>query len=41
MRKVWSLPETVKSTSELEAAFKRAKSDKTYVISMLTHGYGG
>jgi 3D-(3,5/4)-trihydroxycyclohexane-1,2-dione acylhydrolase (decyclizing) len=32
--------ETVKSTSELEAAFKRAKkSDKTYVISMLTHGY--
>ena len=32
--------ETVKSTLELEAAFKRAKkSDKTYVISMLTHGY--
>ena len=32
--------ETVKTTSELEAAFKRAKeSDKTYVISMLTHGY--
>jgi len=32
--------ETVKSTSELEAAFKRAKeSEKTYVISMLTHGY--
>ena len=32
--------ETVKSTSELEAAFKRAKkSDKTYVISILTHGY--
>jgi Acetolactate synthase len=32
--------ETVKSTSELESAFKRAKkSDKTYVISMLTHGY--
>ena len=32
--------ETVKSTSELEAAFKRAKeSDKTYVISMITHGY--
>ena len=32
--------ETVKSTSELEAAFKRAKdSNKTYVISMLTHGY--
>ena len=32
--------ETVKSTSELEAAFKRAKkSDKTYVISIETHGY--
>ncbi len=32
--------ETVKSTSELEAAFKRAKkSDKTYVIVMKTHGY--
>jgi 3D-(3,5/4)-trihydroxycyclohexane-1,2-dione acylhydrolase (decyclizing) len=32
--------ETVKTTSELESAFKRAKdSDKTYVISMLTHGY--
>ena len=32
--------ETVKSISELEAAFKRAKgSDKTYVISILTHGY--
>ena len=32
--------ETVKSTSELEAAFKRAKdSDKTYVIVMETHGY--
>ena len=32
--------ETVKSTSELEAAFKRAKqSEKTYVISILTHGY--
>ncbi|MDA9748895.1 3D-(3,5/4)-trihydroxycyclohexane-1,2-dione acylhydrolase (decyclizing) [Pelagibacteraceae bacterium] len=32
--------ETVKSTSELEAAFKRAKqSEKTYVISMITHGY--
>ena len=32
--------ETVKSTSELESAFKRAKqSNKTYVISMLTHGY--
>ncbi len=32
--------ETVKSTSELEAAFKRAKaSDKTYVISMKTDGY--
>ena len=32
--------ETVKSTSDLEAAFKRAKaSDKTYVIVMETHGY--
>ena len=32
--------ETVKSTSELEAAFKRAKkSDITYVISIKTHGY--
>ena len=32
--------ETVKSTSELEAAYKRAKaSDKTYVIVMETHGY--
>jgi len=32
--------ETVKSTSELEAAFKRAKeSKKTYVISIETHGY--
>tara|TARA_B100000700_G_C15049014_1_gene859361 strand:+ start:2534 stop:4378 length:1845 start_codon:yes stop_codon:yes gene_type:complete len=32
--------ETVKSTSELEAAFKRAKkSKKTYVISIQTHGY--
>jgi len=32
--------ETVRSTSELEAAFKRAKeSDKTYVIVMETHGY--
>ena len=32
--------ETVKSTSELEAAFKRAKdSKKTYVIVMETHGY--
>ena len=32
--------ETVKSTSELEAAFKRAKqSDKTYVIVLETHGY--
>tara|TARA_B100001027_G_C16249385_1_gene323653 strand:- start:76 stop:1632 length:1557 start_codon:yes stop_codon:yes gene_type:complete len=32
--------ETVSSTSELEAAFKRAKdSDKTYVISIKTHGY--
>ena len=32
--------ETVKSTSELEAAFKRAKnSDKTYVIVIETHGY--
>ncbi len=32
--------ETVKSISELEAAYKRAKaSDKTYVIVMETHGY--
>ncbi len=32
--------EAVKSISELEAAFKRAKeSDKTYVISMKTDGY--
>ena len=32
--------ETVKSISELEAAFKRAKkSKKTYVISIETHGY--
>ncbi len=32
--------ETVKSISELESAFKRAKSsDKTYVISIQTHGY--
>ena len=32
--------ETVKSTSELESAFKRAKeSNKTYVISIETHGY--
>ena len=32
--------ETVKTTSELEAAYKRAKaSDKTYVIVMETHGY--
>ncbi|MDC1296467.1 3D-(3,5/4)-trihydroxycyclohexane-1,2-dione acylhydrolase (decyclizing) [Alphaproteobacteria bacterium] len=32
--------ETVKSTSELEAAFLRAKkSDKTYVISLQTDGY--
>ena len=32
--------ETVKSISELEAAFKRAKdSDKTYVIAVKTHGY--
>ena len=32
--------ETVSSTSELEAAFKRAKeSKKTYVISIKTHGY--
>ena len=32
--------ETVNSTSELEAAYKRAKdSDKTYVIVMKTHGY--
>ena len=32
--------ETVESTSELEAAFKRAKnSDKTYVIVIETHGY--
>jgi len=32
--------ETVNSTSELEAAFLRAKkSDKTYVIEIKTHGY--
>ena len=32
--------ETVTSTSELEAAYKRAKdSNKTYVISIKTHGY--
>ena len=32
--------ETVSSTSELEAAFLRAKqSKKTYVISIKTHGY--
>ena len=32
--------ETVKSTSELEADFIRAKnSEKTYVIVMETHGY--
>ncbi len=32
--------ETVKSTSELESAFHRAKkSDRTYVIVMETHGY--
>jgi len=32
--------ETVSSTSELEAAFKRAKqSNKTYVIAIKTHGY--
>ena len=32
--------ETVTSTSELEAAYLRAKkSDKTYVISIKTHGY--
>tara|TARA_Y100000590_G_scaffold83520_1_gene93115 strand:- start:2493 stop:4337 length:1845 start_codon:yes stop_codon:yes gene_type:complete len=32
--------ETVSSTSELEAAFLRAKkSNKTYVISIKTHGY--
>ncbi len=32
--------ETVTSTSELEKAFKRAKSsNKTYVISIKTHGY--
>jgi len=32
--------ETVTSTSELESAFLRAKkSDKTYVISIVTHGY--
>ena len=32
--------ETVRSTSELEAAFLRAKkSNKTYVISIQTHGY--
>ena len=32
--------ETVKTTSELEAAYKRAKtSNKTYVIVIETHGY--
>ena len=32
--------ETVKSVSDLEAAFKRAKeSKKTYVICIETHGY--
>ena len=32
--------ETVNSTSELEAAYKRAKeSDRTYVIVIKTHGY--
>ena len=32
--------ETVNSTSELEAAFKRAKeSKKTYIIAIKTHGY--
>ena len=32
--------ETVNSTSELEAAYKRAKdSHKTYVIVIKTHGY--
>ena len=32
--------ETVKSITDLEAAFERAKkSDKTYVISIETHGY--
>ena len=32
--------ETVKSVTDLEAAFKRAKqSNKTYVISIKTHGY--
>jgi 3D-(3,5/4)-trihydroxycyclohexane-1,2-dione acylhydrolase (decyclizing) len=32
--------ETVSSTSELEAAFLRAKkSDKTYIISLKTDGY--
>ena len=32
--------ETVSSTSELEAAYKRAKdSSKTYVIVIKTHGY--
>jgi Acetolactate synthase len=32
--------ETVTSTSDLEAAFKRAKeSKKTYLISIKTHGY--
>ena len=32
--------ETVKSISDLESAFKRAKeSKKTYVISIETHGY--
>jgi 3D-(3,5/4)-trihydroxycyclohexane-1,2-dione acylhydrolase (decyclizing) len=32
--------ETITSTSELEAAFLRAKkSNKTYVIALKTHGY--
>ena len=32
--------ETVKSIADLESAFERAKkSDKTYVISIETHGY--
>ena len=35
-----ALSETVKSISDLEAAFKRAKkSNKTYVISIETDGY--
>jgi len=35
-----ALAETVQSTSELEAAFKRAKeADRTYVIAIRTHAY--